>query len=269
MAERRRVLLDIFAKDGRQSVRQAYYRATVRGIVTKDDPGARKVQREVLKMRRESVLPYDMVVDYTRWARRVNTYDSVEDALRETAAFYRRDLWTDSPYRVEVWVESESIAGSVGEVTDLWRVQLMPCRGQASETFAYAAAEAWAHDWRVPVVIYIGDHDPAGLEIEVALRTKLEAFYDDLGGEYPILWTRLGVTWDQVEEYALPGTTPKKQYGYPISVEAEAIPAQVLRDLLDDAIRGYVDEDKLRTKLVAEESERSVLERIAETAGAA
>jgi hypothetical protein len=287
MAERRRVLLEIFKDDGRQSVRQGNYRGVVRGLVTKDLSGYIKVQRAILQMRRDGALPYGLVADHTRWVRRVNTWDSVEEALADTAALYRRNLWSDSPYRVEVWVESESIAGSVGETTELSRVPLMPCRGQASETFAYAAGEAWADDDRIPVVIYIGDHDPAGLEIEESLRGKLEAFYFEMrskklqgrmkrGRELgldlrwlkpaDIQWTRLGVTWDQVEEYDLPGTRPKKSYPYPLAVEAEALPAQVLRDLLDDEIRQYIDEDALNTMLVAEESEREVLTRIAATA---
>ena len=30
------------------------------------------------------------------------------------------------------------------------------------------------------------------------------------------------MTWEQVQDWELPGTTPKKPYGYPLAVEAEA-----------------------------------------------
>lgn len=286
IAQRRRVLLEIIAADGPMSVRQAYYRAVVAGIVPKTDAGYQRVQREILNMRRGGELDYDSIVDNTRWMRKPRTWDSAAEALASTAAFYRQALWSRSESRVEVWCESDSIAGSIGSVTETWDVPLMPTRGFSSETFAYNAAEAWAQDTGRPVVLYVGDHDPHGLEIEQALRNRLRTFYSEALGRKtkdPFMfffgdlfldlpgiefdWRRIGVTWQQVLDLDLPGTKPKKPYGYPIAVEAEALPPQMLRDLLDEAIREYVDEEQLETLRAAEESEREVLGRLVEAAG--
>lgn len=255
---RRDALVEIVLEDGPMSVRQAYYRAVVHAIVPKNANGYERVQRDVLWLRREHLLPYEMVVDYTRWMRKPRTWDSAKDALVATAQLYRQAMWSRSPYRPEVWVESDSIAGSVMPVTEAWDVPLMSCRGQSSETFAYKAAEDWVIDDRLPVVAYIGDHDPAGLEIEASIRTKLHGF-----AGWSVEWARIGVTWDQVVEHDLPGTSPKKAYGFPVAVEAEALPPQMLRDLLDDWIEGWADPDELRALRAAEESEREVLERMA------
>lgn len=270
MAERRAALLSIISADGPMSVRQAYYRAVVAGIVPKTDAGYQRIQNTILNMRRSGKLDYSMIVDNTRWMRKPQTWDSAKDALAATAQLYRQALWSRSECRVEVWCESDSIAGSIGSVTESWDVPLMPTRGFSSETFAYNAAEAWAEDVRLPVVLYVGDHDPHGLEIEKALRSRLQIFYAafsdaTIAGRF-VEWHRIGVTWDQVVDLDLPGTTPKKPYGHPIAVEAEALPPQLLRDLLDDAIRGYVDEDQLRVLLTAESSEREVLEHLVQTA---
>jgi hypothetical protein len=54
MAERRAVLIDIIAKDGPMSVRQAYYRAVVAGLVPKTNAGYQRVQRDVLELRRDA-----------------------------------------------------------------------------------------------------------------------------------------------------------------------------------------------------------------------
>ncbi len=279
MATRRAALLSIISADGPMSVRQAYYRAVVAGIVPKTDAGYKRVQNTILKMRRSGELDYASIVDNTRWMRKPRTWDSAKDALAATAQLYRQALWSRSDYRVEVWCESDSIAGSIGSVTELWDVPLMPTRGYSSETFAYNAAEEWRRDERRPVVLYVGDHDPHGLEIERALRNRLRAFYADEDGDplfelfgdlFPLFdWRRLGVTWEQVERLELPGTRPKKQYGFPLAVEAEALPPQMLRDLVDEAIRDYVDEEQLRVLFVAEDSERQVLERLLETADGA
>jgi hypothetical protein len=266
MAARREVLRVIIEDGGPMSVRQAYYRAVVVGIVPKTNAGYQRIQRTILQMRRNGDLDYNSIVDNTRWMRKPTTWRSAREALVATARTYRQDLWSNSDYLVEVWVESDSIAGSVYQVTDLWDVALMACRGFSSETFAYNAAEAWKEADRVPVVIYIGDHDPHGLEIENTLRDRLQGFY-----EFPafIRWTRLGVTWEQVVDLDLPGTPPKKEYGFELAVEAEALPAQHLRDLLDEQIEQYVDEDQLRVLRAAERSEREVLLEMAKARGAA
>ena len=109
-------------------------------------------------------------------------------------------------------------------------------------------------DPRVPVVLNIGDHDPHGLEIEADLRRKLS----DFGGS-AFEWSRIGVTWDQIELLDLPGTTPKKEYGFPTAVEAEALPPGTIRGLLDNAITDYVDADQFDVLLASERSEREVL----------
>lgn len=255
MAARRDQLAALANEHGPCSVRHLFYASVVAGMpgITKDVNGYAKVQRLALELRRAGRIPYRLIVDNTRLARFLDTWDTPEDFLDDLAGFYRRDLWTRSPWRVEVWCESDSISSTVAEIViTKWRLQLMVCRGFSSETFAYNAADAWRDSpHRRPVVLYIGDHDPHGLDIERNLREKLTEFSDA-----DPLWDRIGVTWDQVEQFDLPGTTPKKEYGYPLAVEAEALPAPVLRELLDDVIASFVDQYQLDVLMAAEAEER-------------
>ncbi len=47
------------------------------------------------------------------------------------------------------------------------------------------------------------------------------------------------------------------------SVEVDAIPAPILRALVEDAITQHIDEEALRLTRIAEDSERDVLTRLA------
>src|SRR5262245_55634334 len=85
------------------TVRQVFYQATVRGLVEKLESGYAKVQTDLTIMRRAGDLPYDWLADNTRWQRKPDTFDSVEEALRETARFYRKSLWTNADAYVEIW----------------------------------------------------------------------------------------------------------------------------------------------------------------------
>ena len=259
MAQRRARLYELARDDQPATVRNIYYRATVDGTVAKTDSGYRKVQRDLVELRRAGALPFEWIVDHTRWMRKGESFDGVAQALEQVASFYRRDLWSDAPRRVEVWCESDSIAGVVGLVTERWNVPLFPTRGFSSVSFTYSSAQSMNEDGRPVTIYFIGDHDPAGLAIEDSLATGLAEHLT-----VPFEFYRVAVTWEQVVAGNLPGTKPKKAYGYPLAVEAEAMPAPELRQLLDDAIRSHVDPHRLKVLLEAERSERELLRSIAE-----
>jgi hypothetical protein len=89
--EARREALLVIVDDGKpMTVRQVFYQATVRDLVEKTESGYVKVQTDLTVLRRAGELPYDWLADNTRWQRKPNTFSSVEDALEETAHFYRR-----------------------------------------------------------------------------------------------------------------------------------------------------------------------------------
>ena len=57
------------------------------------------------------------------------TFNSVEDALRDTAALYRKNLWQDAGSYVEIWLEKDALSGVLYPVTSMYDVPLMVARG--------------------------------------------------------------------------------------------------------------------------------------------
>src|SRR5262249_5592833 len=139
--ERREALLDIIDQGKPMTVRQVFYQATVRSLVEKAESGYAKVQTDLVLLRRSGELPYDHLADSTRWQRKPRTFDGVEEALRETAKFYRKRLWTEADRYVEVWLEKDALAGVVYPITEMYDVPLMVARGYASHSFLHSAAE--------------------------------------------------------------------------------------------------------------------------------
>ena len=68
-------------------------------------------------MREADELAWSAIADNTRWVRQQDCWNDVEDFLTDITTMYRRDSWRDQRYRVEVWVESDSIAGFISEIT--------------------------------------------------------------------------------------------------------------------------------------------------------
>jgi hypothetical protein len=265
MGERFDALVDIVVDAAPTGVRFVYYRAVSKGIVPKTDNGYKQVQRALMALRASGRISWSDIVDSSRWMRKPETWGSLDEMLFDASASYRRDLWRSSDSRVEVWCESESVAGVIGPVTFEWDVPLFPIKGQTSAAFAYAAAMQYRGDDRPIVIYYVGDRDPAGLEIEANLAAKLREY----SGRSDIKVTRLACKDQQVLAMQLVGTTPKKKtWRHPtfgimpfdgMAVEVEAIDAPVLRSLVATAIEGHIDPRKLELTRSVEASERDVL----------
>jgi len=93
---RRAALFGIVAAMQPMTVRQVFYQATVKGVLDKSEAGYNKVQHDLVLMRRSGELPYNWLADNTRWQRKPNTFDGIEEALEQTAQFYRKNLWANA-----------------------------------------------------------------------------------------------------------------------------------------------------------------------------
>ncbi|CAN7517703.1 hypothetical protein [Mesorhizobium caraganae] len=260
MADRRDGLFEIVKAMRPMTVRQVFYQATVAGLVEKTEAGYNKVQTDLVQMRRSGILPYDWLADSTRWQRKPRTFDSVEQALRDTAKFYRKSLWNDASAYVEVWLEKDALAGVVHPITDMYDVPLMVARGYASLSFLHGAAE-YIGCLDVPTYIYhLGDFDPSG----VNAGEKIEETLRELAPDAEIHFERLAVWPSQIMQWDLP-TRPTKQsdtraknFG-DVSVELDAIPPGRLRQLVEKAINRHLPQDEFRVLKAAEQSERQLL----------
>jgi hypothetical protein len=262
-----RQILAVLQEDHPQSIRHLFYRMTDPRLsepVPKTDKGAgngyRAVQHRCVELRRAGELPYGWIVDATRRGYFTPTYKSVDEFLLRVKGLFRADLWTQSDYHCEVWVESRSIAGIVQRDCKELAVSLYPCGGFSSISLAYEAAEDIndADDGREVVIFYIGDYDPSGVLIDIALERELRRHLDP---DIRLKFARIGITKEQITEYDLP-TKPRKEgdnraLHVTETVEAEAMPAHVMRALLRERIEALLPERALAVARAAEESERA------------
>lgn len=265
METRARFLMDYAAKHSPVTVRQLFYAATVAGLpgIQKDDNGYNAIQQQVLKLRRAGRMPYDHIADLTRFMRKPRTHHGIAEALEETAALYRRALWRDLPWHVEVWVEKDALAGSLIPVTSKFDVPLMVCRGFTSETFAHEAVAQWADIGKTVHVYHLGDFDRSGQDAAADLEKKLAGFAAERG--LRVAFERLGVTLEQIQTMDLPTREPKRKtaadmrWPHDFACELDAIPPDELRSLLRRRLENYIPDREMAALKAAEESERGLL----------
>lgn len=119
-------------------------------------------------------------------------------------------------------------------------------------------------------VLHIGDHDPSGAHMFIALAEDVEAFARELGGS--VSFIRLAVTPQQIADLALETQVKKvsdnRVFGSRTTrtCQAEAIAPDILAQIVRDAIVSRIDHKALRRVLVRERRVRRELNRKLEAA---
>ena len=114
------------------------------------------------------------------------------------------------------------------------------------------------------MVVYLGDHDPSGLDMSRDIQDRLQLM--TYGMEVDV--QRLALNFDQVEDYQPPPNPAKLQdsraaayiglYGME-SWELDALEPQVLDGLISGAIEQFMDLDLYEGMVDREESEREAI----------
>lgn len=143
-------------------------------------------------------------------------------------------------------------------------VSLYPAGGFASLSLTYEAARYIARQIKgtdkQPVIFYIGDYDPADVLIDRDIEAKL---HQHLPAHVEVDFRRIAINEEQIIALDLP-TKPRKSGDKRAprvkgTVEAEAMPARLLRRLLRDEVEGCLPDSALAVAKAAEESERTML----------
>jgi hypothetical protein len=244
------------------TVRQIYYALTVRDIVPKTEAGYRQTDYQLNKMRENGIIPYGWIADNTRYCLKPVTDRSLEAALYRCELYYRRDFWANQDDQVEIWVEKDALAGVIRPITDEYDVPLFVARGYSSQTFIYEAAEQIKQIGKTPYIYHFGDFDPSGVDAAYQIEMGLWKHGVDVHFE------RVAITEEQIEIYQLPVRETKasdpraKTWGNKPSVELDALPAPILRDMVRECIEYHIDTTEWERLRLIEEHERETLAKI-------
>ena len=241
------------------SIRHIFYRMVTQNLVEKSDKGYQQLQKATVDMRDDGALPYAWIEDSSRHAYWNTGYAGLGDYAEAAASIYRRDYWDSTDTLVEVWCESRSLAGVLGQVCREYVVPLFPSGGFSSLSFTYQAATHIQDSGRAnAVILYVGDYDQAGVLIDKAIESRLRNFLVSWDGE--LTFYRLAVNDDQIDRMGLPTRPPKasdtRSKEVTRAVEAEAIPAPIMRDIVSSELQGLIPERVLKHERLVEAQER-------------
>jgi hypothetical protein len=209
----------------------------------------------------EALIPPDWIVDELREAERVSLWQDCRAFMATVKRAYRRDYWQDQPNYVELWSEKATVLGSMRPITERYGVMLRACRGFGSTGMESQIGSLFEGIDKPITVFYLGDHDPSGHSIEQDIHRRAEVAS---GKDFDMI--RLAIHETDIRTYNLPPQRIKatdsraagfrRQFGsLAATVELDALPVEVLRDRVENAIKEEIDWELWDRQVIVEEAE--------------
>lgn len=253
------------------TLRQLYYQFVARGLVENTSQSYNMIKGAVNDGRLAGLISWTAIEDRTRNLMGVRTFSGPADILRQSAVEYKRDLWLEQPWRPEVWIEKEALAGVIQDICIQLRVDFFACRGYNSQSEQWRAGQRFARyvqKGQRPIVFHLGDHDPEGVDMTRDNRDRLEMF-----AGVPVQVVRLALNYSQVLRY-----NPPPNFIKPLSSRAksyrdkfgdqcwelDALDPRTIRDLIADAVNKVRNEELWSQSLAREAADRDRLDRAIE-----
>lgn len=248
------------------TVRQLYYQMVSRNIISNKTAEYKRVSKILGMARIMGLVDWDTIVDRAREPKMRHQFRTMGSFVRAVKDSYRCYRWDDQDYYLEVLVEKEALAGILEPITADYHVLLLADKGYLSLSAMHDVAQrVRSHeDDRDCRILYMGDHDPSGLDMSRDIHSRLQEFGCTAQVE------RIALTLEQIDEHDLPPNPAKKtdprsrkyyeEYG-PQSWELDALDPETLTDIATTHILKYLDEDKYNRALRREQKERDELER--------
>lgn len=275
-------LLAIFA-EMRQwwplTVRQAFYQAVARLILSNCDKEYRRVSSILTELRRENLLPWHAVADRTRKTTEKRGNPDVSGWLQgEIQSFlnpnyYGRCYIQDQEVYTEVLIEKDALASIAERAVWPYCTRLNVTRGHPSASMQNAIAERLDKAimlGKQPILLHFGDLDPSGVAIPKSLQKKL---YEHHGLDVEV--RRVALLPEQVAAYNLPESldaAKKADNNYPAwvreygaemkPVELDAMHPEALQKLIRGALESVYDMSEFDAQKAKEEEDRQEIRRI-------
>jgi hypothetical protein len=254
----------------RLTLRQLYYQLVTQNVIKNEEKSYKNLGSLVSDARLAGLIDWNAIEDRVRQPRAAAEFTGLKDLVDAALKAYRLPRWMNQNNYVELWVEKDALAGVLWPIASQWHVTLMVNRGYSSQSAMYEAAQRYKeYEDREPVLLYLGDHDPSGEDMVRDIRDRLIMF-----GIEDITVKKVALTYEQVEEYNPPPNPTKlsdsrapayvSKYG-DNSWEVDALPPEVLQQLITSAIEQYADVSMINAVKDKEQRDKYQLVRIVES----
>jgi hypothetical protein len=266
-------ILSEYARQGyKLSLRQLYYQLVARDFVENTVKSYKRIGGIVSDARLAGDLDWDMIEDRGRESVMPAHWETPAEILESAAYSFKMDKWRGQSNYVEVFVEKDALSGILIPVCRSWDVRFTANKGYSSSSAMYEASKRIieaANDARNIHIIYLGDHDPSGIDMTRDITDRFDIF---LRNDVMFEVHRLALNYEQVEKWNPPENPAKesdsryadyaRKFGES-SWELDAVEPKTLADLVNDQINSLIDYEPWNEVAAEEKQYRDELKALA------
>jgi hypothetical protein len=242
------------------TLRQIFYALVADGTLPNSTSAYKTLSARTAEARREGRFP--ALTDRTRRIHnRYLTYASAQEALSDLPDTFLMDRTEGQESAVYLAVEKDGMVAQLESWFGELGFPILALKGYSSQTYCDEIEADVDGSDRLAVLIYAGDFDPSGEDIERDFHERTNFCFDES--------VRVALTAKQVEQYGLPPQMGKAsdtragrfvaRHGRLVQVELDALPPDRLRALYREAIGRFWDESTFEEVRRVEERERAKL----------
>lgn len=265
------------------TLRQLYYQMVARDLIENTVNSYKRLGSIINDARLAGLVDWSVLEDRTRNLQGQPHWDDPADIIESAARSFALDKWKHQDTRPEIWIEKEALAGVVERVARDNDLSYLSCRGYMSASEMYEAARRIRHRRATAgqntVIIYLGDHDPSGLDMsENDIPGRFKTFFDgwNRGGLFnvrPFEIQRIALNWDQIETFNPPPNPAKEtdsrfaayeQTFGDQSWELDALDPATLIGIIQEAVDEFKDQARYDTVKDKEDADRLLLTKTSE-----
>lgn len=274
------------------TLRQLYYQLVSREIIPNVQKEYANLSSLLTDARMCGLVDWDAIEDRLRRPSSPNSWESPEDGLDTIIDLYQLPRQQGQNVYLEVWVEKDALSGVLSRVTRQYHVPILVNRGYSSASAMYDAYKRLKQAFRMNQslrILYLGDFDPSGIDMIRDVEQRiLEFFIGDARLKYdngkdikPVDFRRalqasktlkkldfgvvpIALTREQIDQHnppPNPAKTTDPRHGKfsdehgDTSWEVDALPPEVLNDILTTAIEDLIDMDVFNATVAREEAD--------------
>jgi hypothetical protein len=251
------------------TLRQVYYQLVARGFIPNNERSYKNLGSLINDGRLAGLIDWYAIVDRTRNLRRNSHWNCPEDVIDSARYSYMLDRWENQPNYVEVWVEKDALIGIVSQICRELDVPHFSCRGYTSQSEMWSAAQRFIRQnhRESRTIIYLGDHDPSGIDMTRDIQERMDMFGAD------VYVKRVALTMEQIEKFSPPPNPTKlsdarasgyiEEYGHECW-ELDALEPKVITSLIRDEVTALCDSDLLYEIEHREETDKTNIKLISQ-----
>lgn len=259
------------------TLRQLYYQLVSKNIVKNEDKQYKKLSRVLTEGRMAGIVDWDAIEDRLRRPQNVYTVEDVADALEDTCNQYRLNRQESQQIHIEVWVEKDAISNVLKRVTQKYGINILVNRGYGSVTAmkdAYNRFSRRINQGTEVVILYLGDHDPSGLDMIRDIDKRVSEMLETDANDLLFDVVPIALTMEQIKKYNPPANPAKitdsrsseyiRKFGR-VSWEVDALPPEVLTEVLETEITKRLDLTQYNKILIRERKEQGQIRKFIDT----